>query len=75
MDGYQIVVINIVLITLWYSGVALSYELFVFWSIFIECTGKNFIQLTIVLSKNEGNVTIKTIKLNIKINVVQLKLS
>ena len=31
VDGYQIVVINIVLITLCYSGVALSYELVVFW--------------------------------------------
>ena len=31
VDGYQIVVINIVLITLCYSGVALSYELVVLW--------------------------------------------
>ena len=28
MDGYQIVVINIVLITLCYSGVALAYDRF-----------------------------------------------
>ena len=48
VDGYQIVVINIVLITLCYPGVALSYELVVFWYIFIECAGKNFIQLTMV---------------------------
>ena len=31
VDGYQIVVINIFLITLCYSGVALSHELVVLW--------------------------------------------
>ena len=48
MDGYQILVINIAFIILCYSGVALWYKLVVFWYIFIEWTGKNFIQLTLV---------------------------